>query len=434
MTIRTGRAETSTRTKTREVTTMEKPEEVVVMLRLHAAGWGAKRIAAELGCSRNTVRRYVKNGGWRPYGDGSRGKALDQHADWVSDAFAQHEGNAEVVRQELVRERGVSVSLRTVERAVKEERRRRRAETVATVRFETAPGRQLQADFGERFAMIGGVRTKIHLCVLTLGYSRRLFVQVFRDERQANWLSCIEASFHHFGGVPREVLIDNARALVSVHNVETNEIVFSDGFSNFAKYWSFKPRACAPYRPRTKGKDERGVGYVKRNAIAGREFASWEALEAWLVEWTRDVADVRVHGTTGEQPTVRFDRDEATKLNRLPKKPPFLAERSLERKVHHDACVEVDANWYSVPWRLVKTKVLVRVREGVVTVEHGGRVVATHTRVEGRRNRVVDPDHWEGLTRRPAVPESVDDPASEPLVGEFERSLAAYEAAAGVAA
>ena len=412
--------------KRREVTKMEKPDDVAAMLRLEAAGWGAKRIARELGCSRNTVRKYLRNGGWRPYGGAAgREKGLDAHQDWVERSFEQHKGNAEVVRQELVRERGVKVSLRTVERAVAERRRRSRAEVLATVRFETQPGRQMQADFGELWVMIDGVRTKVHLCVLTLGYSRRPFVQAFGNERQANWLSCMESAFLHFGGVPEEVLVDNARALVSRHDVETGELTFAERFAQFAAYWGFKPRACAPYRARTKGKDESGVKYVKRNAIAGRAFPSWEALQAWLVEWTRDVADVRIHGTTGERPIDRFHRSEAAKLRALRDRPPFLDERELERKVHHDACVEVDGNWYSVPWTLVGARVVIRVRDREVTIHHHGHVVGRHERAEGRRHRVLDPEHWRGLVR----PRRTDDAPVEPPpapTAEFERPLEIY--------
>jgi transposase len=432
MTIRTGTNALSARTTRREVSTMEKPDDVATMLRLHAAGWGSKRIAALLGCARNTVRRYLRVGGWVPYAGGGRAKVLDDHAAWVQEAFEQHGGNAEVVRQELARKQDVRVSVRTVERAVCESRRRLAVESVATVRFETPPGKQLQADFGELFVTIGGERTKVHLCVLTLGWSRRVFVQAFRHERQESWLGCMEASFRHFGGVVTQVLVDNARALVKLHNVETGEVVFSDRFAQFAAYWGFKPRACAPYRARTKGKDERGVGYVKRNAIAGRKFETWAELEAWLAYWMREIADVRIHGTTGEKPIVRFDRSESAALQPLPNKPPFLSERELERKVHNDACVEVDANWYSVPWRLVKTMVLVQVRDRAITITHAGRVVATHTRVEGRRQRVVDPAHWEGLTRRP---KAEAEPAVVVAAPEFERSLDVYAAfAEGVAA
>src|SRR5215468_8477513 len=75
--------------------------------------------------------------------------------------------------------------------------------------------------------------------------------------------------------------------------------------------WGFNPRACAPYRARTKGKTESGVGYVKNNAIAGHSFESWEAFEAHLAKWEREVANVRIHGTTGEAPIARFKREEA---------------------------------------------------------------------------------------------------------------------------
>ncbi len=213
-----------------------------------------------------------------------------------------------MVRQELASEKGIRVHLRTVERAVEPWRQELRNAALATVRFETPPGRQLQADFGQCVVRIGGERVRVHLAVLTLGYSRRLLVRAFRSEKQDHWLQALEEAFRHWGGVPKEVLVDNARALVSQHDPEREILVFAERLETFARYWDFKPGACRPYRARTKGKDERGVAYVKRNAIAGREFASWAELEAHLVRWTREVADVRIHGTTGEAPLQRFER------------------------------------------------------------------------------------------------------------------------------
>ena len=103
-------------------------------------------------------------------------------------------------------------------------------------------------------------------------------------------------------------------ALVDASDRVTREVEFNARLHAFAKHWGFRPRACAPYRARTKGKDERGVGYVKKNAIAGRQFESWSALEAHLDGWTREIADQRVHGTTGEAPIERFRRAEAGAL------------------------------------------------------------------------------------------------------------------------
>ena len=287
-----------------------------------------------------------------------RAKALDGHEDWLRERFVRHRGNADVVRQDLVAEKGLGVSLRTLQRAVAPYRQALKAEALATTRFETLPGRQLQIDFGERLVEIGGAKVKAFVFVATLGHSRRLHVRAFRHEQQASWFSGLESAFLAFGGVPEEVLMDNPRALVVRHDAASRTVQFNDKLIAFAKHWGFTPRACAPYRARTKGKTENGVGYVKKNAIAGHAFASWEAFEAHLAKWQRDVANVRVHGTTGEEPITRFERDEAHRLKPLGGRPPFGSLRELTRIVGNDCAVEVDTNSYTVPWRLIGERVV----------------------------------------------------------------------------
>ena len=123
------------------------------------------------------------------------------------------------MRQELASELGVVVSLRTVEWAVSHLRRELAAEALATVRFETPPGRQRQIDFGQRRISVDGFdQGRVYLFVATLGYSRRVYVQLFQNERQSAWLEGIEGAFHHFGGLPLELLLDNAKALVKHHD------------------------------------------------------------------------------------------------------------------------------------------------------------------------------------------------------------------------
>ena len=416
---------------------MRHPDEVTAMLRLHGLGWGTRRIAAELGCDRETVQRYLAAGGWAVYRGPGRPSALTGHEAWLAERFRRHRGNADVVRQELAGELGVSVSLRTVERAVAHLRRELAAEALATVRFETPPGRQLQIDFGEVRASIEGEdRGKLHLFVATLGYSRRVYVRAFRHERQSAWLDGIEGAFRHFGGVPAELLMDNAKALVRHHDVATREVAFNERLHAFARYWGVRPVACAPYRARTKGKDERGVGYVKGNAIAGRSFASWSALEAHLAWWMRDVADVRVHGTTGEVPAERFAREERQALRPLNGRPPFRQMRELTRRVQNDACVDVDTNHYSVPWTLIGATVSVVVSNGEVRVYHAGTEVACHDQRRGRRERVVDRAHLHGVLARcsgpPDQPGVVPATPDAALPGtDLLRPLAEYEQVAG---
>jgi hypothetical protein len=302
------------------------------------------------------------------------------------------------------------------------------------VRFETPPGRQLQIDFGERLVEIGGAKVKVFLFVATLGYSRRLHVRAFRHERQESWFEGLESAFRTFGGVPEDVLFDNARALVVRHDVETREVAFNAKLKAFAKHWRFTPKACAPYRARTKGKTENGVGYVKKNAVAGRKFATWGAFEAHLDQWTREIADQRIHGTTEEQPIERFQREEAQALKSIAGIGPFHAVRELIRVVQSDCSVEVDANFYSVPWRLIGESVRVAVDAGTVRIDYAGREVAVHARRSGRRERAREPAHFEGVSgvggahRARAVDETAR-PDIRP--SSLLRPLAEYEALAG---
>lgn len=414
--------------------TMLAPPEVQRMLALKALGWGSKRISRELGCSRNTVREYLRRGGWRPMDVSARGSALEPHGEWLADRLNRHRGNADVVRQDLRRELGIEVSLRTVQRAVEPLRREMRAQALATVRYETAPGQQLQIDFGSTAVEIGGEACRIHLFVATLGYSRRCYAQAFLHERQSAWLQGLEGAFRHFGGVPHEVLVDNARALVDEHDQLTREVKFNDRFHAFCRYWGVLPRACAPYRARTKGKDERGVGYVKRNAIAGHRFDSIEALQAHLTRWMREVADSRTHGTTGEPPIVRFERSEAAALKPLAAKAPFLQLRELTRRVHTDACIELDTNRYSVPWKLIGETVTVVVSERQVRVLYAGQEVACHAQSPLRRSSVIERSHLVGIVGAQYagmswLPRVAAQPPAVPA--ELLRPLEQYEAMLG---
>jgi transposase len=157
---------------------MKTPDDVAAMMRLKSLGWGAKRIARELGCSHHTVKGYLAAGGVRPFKSPQRPKLLDGHDDWLREQFIRHRGNADVVRQDLLSEKGLAVSRRTLQRAVQSYRQALKAEALATVRFETAPGQQLQIDFGERLVEIAGSQVKAFVFVATLGYSRRLHVRV----------------------------------------------------------------------------------------------------------------------------------------------------------------------------------------------------------------------------------------------------------------
>ncbi len=415
---------------------MQQPEVVDQILNLHFKGWGKKRIARELGISRNTVKRYIQQKKWAPYRCPNRPNKLKNLQGWLEKTFLLHKGNSAVVLQELIRQHNIKVHLRTIEKAVKPFRQKLNNEALATIRFETPPGHQLQIDFGSMKVKIAEELVKIFFFAATLGYSRRQYVQAFLHERQSAWLEGMENAFRHFGGITQQVLLDNPKPLVTSHNPLTREVLFNHRFCAFADYWQFKPKACAPYRARTKGKDERTVGYVKKNAIAGREFSSFEALQEHLVWWMRDIADQRIHGTTKEKPIERFERDEVSTLQLLNDRPPFQLGRDLQRIVHTDACVEVDNNFYSVPWHLIKQEVTVQISETQVCILHGATEVARHPICAGERQRSIDPHHLKGIVGAHLFIENTSSPELKKItsampLSDLLRPLSEYEAVVG---
>jgi transposase len=409
---------------------MVEAEAVREMRELAARGWGAKRIARELGLARNTVRRYLRGGPAAEVQERPTARCLDDAA--RAEALALFDGAADrnaVVVADILAQRGVDASIRTVQRVLAGRRREHLAADLATVRFETSPGRQMQIDFGERKVWIAGAQVTVHFLVAVLSYSRRIFVKAFLHERQGEWLDGIASAFQHFGGVPAEVLGDNARCLVLGRDRAAQTVTFHPAYVAFCRDWGVQPRACQPYRARTKGKTESGVKYVKRNAIAGRRFDSFAHLEAHLAEWLL-AADQRVHGTTHERPADRFEREERQALRPLPARPLPTHGRRLQRRVANDAFVDIDTVRYSVPHRLVRDHVEALVTAAEVRIYHGQELVAAHARSSEPHARVVDPAHFQGLWRTPT--ENVV-PLAQPLA-VLGRSLEDYAAVVGGAA
>jgi len=392
--------------------------EVQGIFGLRQRGWHVKAIARELGFTRNTVRRWLRLGERAPRPEMGRPRLLEAHEGWVRERYLAGVRNGDVLRQELA-EHGIEVSLRTVERCIKPIREEAINLDRASVRFETEPGKQMQIDFGEKWVDIAGERAKAFVFVATLGYSRRSFVRVFPGLRQCHWLAGLDEALRHFGGIPEVCLVDNAKALVL--RWEGDRPIFHPEFDAFCRHWGMKPRACRPYRARTKGKVERSVGYGKSNGLGRLSFVSWEALDAHLVWWMREVADVRIHGTTHQRPIDRFAR-ETDELRPIREHPAYLHVRRFDRKVTGDCRIELDTNRYSVPCSLVGRVVEIQLEGDELRVVHRGGVVATHAVVTGRHVTVEDPRHFDGLVRRAHV---------VPVPSELVRPLSEYEAVAG---
>jgi transposase len=396
---------------------MVDPEIVKQLRALHALGWGSKRIAKELGISRNSVRRYVRDGAAAETQVRPNARTLDDAqralATELLDGPAQ--GNGVVVKR-LLAQKSIDVPLRTLQRALAPRRREKHAAAIATVRFETPPGQQMQIDFGEKWVQIAASMVKVFFFVAVLGYSRRIFVRASLSQRQDDWREGLAGAFRRFGGVTQQILIDRAGALVIGEDRQAGVVKIHPAFAAFCHDWGVHVSACRPYRARTKGKTESGVGYVKRNAIAGLSFLSFAALESHLENWMVE-ADARIHGTTHERPCDRFEEVERAALRALPERSVPIRERRVRRRVASDCFVDVDTIRYSVPHRLVHRTMEVLIAEDEVMIFDGSTIVARHRRCVEPHTRVLDPAHFEGIYRLRDDAKSI---ASSPLTRSLE--------------
>jgi transposase len=135
---------------------------------------------------------------------------------------------------------------------------------------------------------------------MVLGYSRMLYAEVVADETQATFLSCHEHAFGFFGGMTEDILYDNAKVVALQHNHDG--VLFNPALLDFAGRCGFEPKVCHPYRPQTKGKVERSVRYIRDSFLEGERFASLDDMGNKLAAWLDNVANARVHATTGRRP------------------------------------------------------------------------------------------------------------------------------------
>jgi transposase len=363
-----------------------------------AAGASVSAIARALELDRKTVRTALRHVAWRPYQrERPATTLLDAHRAWLQERAPVVQYSARILWQELRRQHGFAGCYETVKLAVRPLRAAAVLAGLTQRRFETAPGEQAQCDWGQVTVPLGGVRTRLHVFVMTLGYSRRGFALGFLHERLPDLLAAHEAAFVHFGGRCEQLLYDRMRTVVL--GTSEGRPRLNATFAAFAAHWGFTPRLCQPYRAQTKGKVESGVKYVKRNFIPGRTFLDLDDFNTQLAAWQAEVADVRDHGTTHQRPMDRF-RDEARCLVPTASQPSFLAATVRDRVVADDWLIALDANRYSVPCVLIGKTVQVAREGGRWIIRYRGAIVAEHALLAGRAQLSIDPAHGPGAAAR----------------------------------
>jgi len=354
---------------------MIRKEDFAVIKSLHQRGAFMKDIAEELGVHPRTVSRALKRGG-APKRERRRTESkLESYKPKIDQLLAENVWNANVILREIQAE-GYSGGYTILRQYIQPKRVVRPSR--ATVRYETEPGQQLQSDWGEIVVQIADRPTRVHFIVNQLGYSRRFHFWCTDREDAEHTYEGIIRSFEYFGGVSEQVLVDNQKSAVLEHPNQ-GQVRFNERFLDLAGHYGFTPRACRPYRARTKGKDERMVGYVQGNFFQRyRAFESWAHLNQLAERWLAEEADRRVQGTVKEVVAERFEREQPL-LKPLPRVR-YDTSYYESRRVAWDSYIDVRGNRYSVPAELVGQRVAVRISlDGTLKVYQAETLVATHT-------------------------------------------------------
>jgi transposase len=373
------------------------PELVSKIVALFHGGASVRRIASSLQVSRRTVHKALgqveqaRGGEPTPRPPAMRPSKLDAYVPAIVDLLARYPDISVRRIHEELRRLGYAGGYTVLSERVL---RLRPSPAVAPVRrFETAPGEQAQMDYSTYdldFTDEG--RRRVYAFSYVLGYSRRQYLRFVEAQDFATTVREHVRAFEHLGGVAASCLYDNMKVVVSGY--DGDEPVYNPRFLAFAAHYGFRPVACRPHRPQTKGKVERPFAYVETSLLGGRTFRGLGHLNEVAAWWLAEVADVRVHRQTRARPIDRH-AEEQPRLIPLPARP-FDTAEVVYRTVDAEGFVVYRQNFYSAPWRLIGQVVAVRVTEDRLTIyDRSFAAAAEHPLwprgVAGQRRR--GPDH-----------------------------------------
>jgi transposase len=366
--------------------------EVVMILDLHRQGLSISAIARDLGLDRKTVRRCVARGLEPPvYGPRKpRPRLIDPYLLYLRERAATYPGLTGRRLWRELRELGYEGGYTAVTDLLREIRPA--SLPPFEVRFETPPGAQAQVDFAHFqvvFTDEPSVTRIVWLFSFVLGFSRLIWARFVLHQDMQTVLRCHMAAFAAIGGVPHEILYDRMKTAVIGETV--GSIVYNRALIDFARHYGYQPKACRPYRAKTKGKVERPFRYIREDFFLARSFRNLDDLNAQLRHWLDTVANPRLHATTQCVVNEAF-AEEKPDLKTLPLAP-FRSVLRLERRVSHEGMVSVGGNLYSVPDVTRKRVVEVHTLADEVRIFEDGTLIAAHPVLEGRHQRRVAPGH-----------------------------------------
>jgi transposase len=350
-------------------------------------GLNTTQIAGALSLDPRTVAYWLRQERFRPRQSAPRTSKLDPFKAQIVQMLEKYPYSAAQVLQRL-REQGYGGGYSTVKAYVRTVRPKRQP---AFLKLAFAPGECAQADWGSWGSVrVGHTSRRLSFFVMVLCYSRLMYVEFTVSQTMEHFLACHQHAFAFFGGVPHSVMVDNLKSAV-LKRALGEAPVLNPTYADFATHTGFRIVPCNVGKGNEKGRVENGVGYVKKNFLAGLDIADFRLLAPAVTHWLDTVANVRVHGET-RTPPVELWHSEKPYLHPLPLQPYDIATVSQVR-ASRQFRITLDTNRYSVPAHLAGQALTLKTYPDRLCLYHHHHLVARHTRSYDRHGDFEDPDH-----------------------------------------
>ena len=356
---------------------------------LFEKGYNKSQISRMLQIDRKTVRAKLKESDEELPQKKTRPTILDPYKEYIQ-IEVNKDIQAKRIFEDLVRDYDYQGSYDTVKKYIHSIREKK---SKVYMVLNTQPGEEAQVDFGYIGLLnINGKKKKAWIFVMTLSYSRYMYVQIVLDQKVQTFINCHKNAFKYFNGVPEIVKIDNLKA--AILEADFYEPTIQKDYAAFAAYYGFLAQPCRVYTPTDKGKVESNVKYVKNSCFKGRNFKDIEEAKGFLANWLKDTANKRIHGTTKKVPFEVFSEIEKACLTALPKED-YILSNSQICHVATNCHICYKSNYYSVPYGYVGKDVQAIEMNVLLRIYSDNKEIALHTIANCEKGKfLTDINHY----------------------------------------
>lgn len=352
----------------------------------------ARQIASKLGLSKKTVRKYLSKDKFEIKKRTDISSKLDSFKESINSYVHSPNGYTGQQILQMVREEGYEGGKSIL---YEEIARIRPPRHTAYLTLSFSPGEAAQVDFAScRTILVGETNRRLSAFVMTLCYSRVIYVEFIMRENMEHFLQCHRNAFEYFGGVPEKVMVDNCKVAVSKASQFGNPVLNSH-YSDLASHYGFKIIPCGIRKPNEKGIVERGIGYLKQNFLNGREISTLTALNRDVKDWMENTANVRLHGTTRKKPIELFkeERKHFIPLGLFPYDCAVIRLLRVSKQFH----VTFETNKYSVPAEFACQKINVKIYPDKLIFCKDDKILCEHKRSYERHKVFTELEHEKKL-------------------------------------